>query len=322
MGVPTPMVAGAVLGGSYLGDKMSPLSDTTNLASGIAGVDLFEHIKAMLATTVPATLIALGGFVALSMTLDVEAGSSAQEVALLQEQLAGWQQPSPLLLLPALVILVMALFKQPGIPTLMASAAVAGLLAMVVQGQPPAEVAGTFLSGFESASGHDSIDALLSRGGMQSMLNTVLLVMAATALGGILERGRFLEVVLGAILQRVRRPRGLITATVGSSIASNVLLSDQYLSIVLPGRLYRESYPQLGLERRMLSRSLEDGGTVTSCLVPWNSGGAYMAATLGVPTLQYLPYCFLNLAMPLVAILFAWVGWYALTAEGRERASE
>jgi NhaC family Na+:H+ antiporter len=190
-------------------------------------------------------------------------------------------------------------------------AAVSGaVLAPWFQSVTPEQVAVVFLDGYQSKTGDAAIDDLLSRGGMASMMKTILLVMTATGLGGILEKGRYLEVILDALLRRIRRPAGLVTATVSASVGSNLLLSDQYLSIVLPGRLFRGAFPRMGLQPRMLSRSLEDGGTVTSPLVPWNSCGAFMATTLGVRTIEYLPFCFLNWSQPLFAILFAWLGWF------------
>jgi NhaC family Na+:H+ antiporter len=192
------------------------------------------------------------------------------------------------------------------------------VLAVVVQREGVGEVFLNFLQGFEMRSGDESIDDLLSAGGMESMLYTVMLIMTATGLGGVLERGRYLEVMMSVIRQRVRSPGGLVVATLGVSASTNVLLSDQYLSVVLPGRLFREAYRRFDLSPRMLSRSLEDAGTLTSPLVPWNSCGAFMAGTLGVATVQYLPFCFFNIVNPILAATFARLGWCLLRRDERD----
>lgn len=307
------MTAGAVISGSYFGDKMSPLSDTTNLAPGIAGTNLFAHIHAMLFTTIPALIVTLIGFVILGWLSPSASGQfDPQGVKQLSDALRQGQDLSPWLLLPPLLVIALALFKVPAIPSL-AVATVAGVLfAWLYQGQSFESLMGVLYRGYHSNTGDSVVDKLLSRGGAASMLDTIALILAATALGGILEKGGFIAVLLEALLKRVHSARGLVTATLASSIGVNILLAEQYLAIVLPGRMFRESYPKMGLQPRMLSRTLEDGGTVTSALVPWNSGGAYMSATLGVATVAYLPYAFFNLSMPIIALISVWAGLFIL----------
>ena len=170
-------------------------------------------------------------------------------------------------------------------------------------------------SGHTVESGSAAVDKLLSRGGMSSMLDTIALILTATAFGGLLERGGFVSVLLEALMKRVHGPRGLVITTVLASVGVNVLVAEQYLAIVLPGRMFQPAYAEQGLHPTMLSRTLEDAGTVTSPLVPWNSCGAYMAATLGVSTFAYLPYAFFNLAMPVIAITWAAMGWFIRMTE-------
>ncbi len=319
IGVPAAMTAGAVLSGSYFGDKMSPLSDTTNLAPGVAGAGLFPHIQAMFYTTLPAWVLAVALYTVLGLAMGTDAEAYSPEgIAALRQALAQAQQLSPWLFLPPLLIIGLAMFRFPAVPALLAATFAGGVMAWLFQGAGLGEILAVTYNGNVITTGHEAVDSLLSRGGMSSMLDTVALVLAATAFGGIMERAGFVGVLLEALLARVRGVGGLITATIGSCVAVNFLLCEQYLAIVLPGRMYREAYPQYGLQARMLSRSIEDGGTVTSCLCPWNSGGAFMAATLGVATLSYLPFAFLNLLVPLIAIAYAWTGLFILKDQPKE----
>lgn len=309
LGLDPAMVAGAVVSGAYFGDKLSPLSDTTNLAPAIAGTTLFAHIHSMLFTTLPTFVIALGLYTWLGLSGKGGAAVDASEIAAMQAMLAKLHVISPWMLLPPVVVLGLAVTRQPALPSLVAGVVVAVVLAMTVQGASAQQLALQFLEGFKAESGNAGVDKLLSNGGMESMLYTILLITVATGMGGILERARFLEVLMAALQRLVKRPAGLVTSTILSASGANALLSDQYLAIVLPGRLFKDAYPKFGLSPRVLSRSLEDAGTLTSPLVPWNSCGAYMATTLTVATLDYLPYAFLNLLNPLLAILFAWIGF-------------
>ncbi len=313
IGVPAPMTAGAILSGSYFGDKMSPLSDTTNLAPGLAGAKLFEHIQAMFYTTLPAWVLALLAYGVLGFFMSGDtAGASLADIASLRVALHQAQQLSPWLFLPPALIIVLAIFRMPAIPALLLATTAGGVLAAIFQGEGVGSILAVTYTGYEIETGFQAVDSLLSRGGMSSMLDTVALVLAATAFGGIMERAGFVAVLLQALLRRVRSVGGLVTSTIVSCVGVNFLLCEQYLAIVLPGRMYRDTYPRFGLQPRMLSRTIEDGGTVTSCLCPWNSGGAFMAATLGVATLQYAPYAFLNLLVPIIAIAYAWTGSFIL----------
>ena len=311
IGVAPPMTAGAILSGSYFGDKMSPLSDTTNLAPGIAGSQLFGHIQAMLYTTLPAWGLALVLYLLLGLGADTSA-FSMESIQGLRGALAHAQVLSPWLFLPPVLIIALALLRVPAVPALAGATLAGALMAWVFQGATLGQILSVMYDGYHASTGNAVVDDLLTRGGMASMLYTIALILAATAFGGVMERAGFIQVILEALLRRVHSVGGLITATIASCVGVNFLLAEQYLAIVLPGRMYRETYPRFGLQPRMLSRTIEDGGTVTSALCPWNSGGAFMATTLGVATVEYAPYAFLNLLVPVIAILYAWTGTFIL----------
>ena len=308
LGIPLPMVAGAIISGAYFGDKMSPVSDTTNLAPGVAGTDLFAHVRHMVYTTVPSLAIALILYAILGygyVGAQIDTAGVDQILGALQDRFTiHWA----LLAAPALVI-VMVIFRIPALPALLGGTVVGAAVAVFVQGMPLAEVMAVAQGGFAPATGSEAVETLLARGGMEGMLSTVALILTALAFGGAMERSGMLNVIAGGIL-RVARSRGsLVTATVGTCAGMNLVAPDQYLSIVVPGRMYREAYRRAGLHPKNLSRALEDGGTLSSPLIPWNTCGAFMWATLGVFPFAYLPFAFLNLLNPLVSILLGYTGW-------------
>jgi NhaC family Na+:H+ antiporter len=312
------VTAGAVISGSYFGDKMSPLSDTTNLASAVVGTELFTHIRHMTWTTGPALLIAL----ALFCVVGVFSAPSSGVVALgsTPQVLAEQFDLSPLALLPVVLVVWLAARRIHALPALLAGTALGLVLALLLQPDRVLELAGTphlptwlamtkglwtsLFAGYVSNTGDAAVDALLSRGGMISFLNTIFLILTALSFGAVMEHTGLLERMILAILRAVRGTGSLIASVVGTTIMTNVITGDQYMSIVIPGRMFRGEFGRRRLKARNLSRTVEDAGTLTSALVPWNSGGAYMAATLGVSTLAYLPFCFLNLASPLIAVLY------------------
>jgi Na+:H+ antiporter, NhaC family len=313
LGVPPAMSAGAILSGSYFGDKMSPLSDTTNLAPGIAGAELFDHIHAMLYTTIPAYVLSLIGFAGMGFVVSRDATAfDAASVETLRNALQAGQDLSVWLLLPPVLVVGLALRRVPALPVLVIASATGVVLAMVFQGASLTGMLLALYDGYVSETGDPAVDKLLSRGGMASMSYTIALVLAATAFGGVLERVGFIRVLLEALLKRVKRTRGLLVSTVFAAVGTNFLIAEQYLAIVLPGRMFKETYRDFGLQPRMLSRTLEDAGTVTSPLCPWNSCGAYMAAALGVSTFAYLPFALFNLLMPLISLVYAVFGIFIL----------
>lgn len=321
-----PITAGAIISGAYFGDKMSPLSDTTNIAPAAAGSELFAHIRHMTWTTGPSIAIALVLFalIGLGDSGSGEGAAFGDLPALLEAQFTlGWY-----LLLPMLVVFALAMRRFPAFPTIMIGALLGAVFAVVFQpdvvvalagnealSRPMALLSGAWMAlfdGYQADTGNAALDDLLSRGGMSSMLNTVWLVVCAMGFGAVMERTGLLERMIRSVLKAARSTGSLIAATLATAFGANVVTADQYMSIVLTGRLFQPEYRRRGLDPVNLSRALEDAGTMTSPLIPWNTCGAYMAATLGVATLDYLPYAFFNLVSPLVAVALAYAGFKIL----------
>ena len=315
MGINPAMTAGAVISGAYFGDKLSPMSDTTNLAPAMAGTDLFTHIRHMLWTTGPAWVIAMIAYSIIGAKLEGAGDPSA--IAAITEIIEARFHPGIIHLSVPLVVAVMVGFKLPALPTLLTGALLAAVLAGA-QGTPIAEVLGAAMSGFVPNTGSAEVDELLARGGMQSMADTVLLVLCAMSFGGIMERTGQLQTLASKTLGAAKSTGSLIAATVLTSIGVNILAADQYLAVVIPGRMYASEYAARDLHPKNLSRALEDGGTITSPLIPWNTCGAFMSTTLGVATLAYLPWCFLNLLNPLIGMLLGFTGWTIAKADPPE----
>ena len=307
LGIPAPMAAGAIISGAYFGDKMSPLSDTTNLAPAMAGANLFDHVRHMFYTTGVSLVIALIGFGVLSAQFAGQAIDMTAINGILTLMRDNFNLSPFLLLVPVLVILMVAR-KVPAIPGLFMGTVLGGIAAMLFQGASLPTVMDVMQNGFSMESGNAVLDDLLSRGGLQGMMWTISLILCALTFGGILEKTRVLEVIAGSILRYAKSTGSLVFATVFTSIFTNVLAGDQYLSIVLPGKMYKDEFERRGLAPRNLSRCLEDAGTLTSPLVPWNTCGVTMSTNLGVPTIEYLPYCFLNLVNPIVSIVYGYTG--------------
>jgi len=322
-GVSPGLAAGAVVSGAYFGDKMSPLSDTTNLAPAVAGAELFTHIRHMMWGTIPSISAALLLYAVIG--LSVAPPRDTAQVNAILESLRGAFAVGPHLLLPVLVVLVLVVKKMPAFPALLIGALVGCVFAVVFQPQAtlayanspglPAWAAlakGTWISlfdGFKLDSGNAALDSLLSRGGMANMLSTVWLILMAMMFGAVMEGTGMLQRIAASILSLVRGTGSLIVATLVTSIGMNILASDQYMAIVLPGRMFRVEYARRGLHAKNLSRALEDAGTLTSPLVPWNTCGAFMAQTLGVATFTYAPFAFFNLINPLVSAAFGITGF-------------
>lgn len=307
LGMPAHIIAGAIISGSYFGDKMSPLSDTTNLAPAMAGANLFDHIRHMIYTTGPSYIISavLFGIIGIKYaggTLDASA------INVLLTGLKDSFNISPVLLLAPILVIVIVVLKTPAIPGLFAGAVLGGIFAMIFQGASVGTVVDAFNNGFVSETGVAAIDNLLSRGGMQSMMWTVSLILCAMTFGGVMEKTGMLHAIASQILKVARNTGSLVTATILTAVAMNLIAGDQYLSIVIPGRMYKSAFDDKGLAPKNLSRVLEDSGTLTSPMIPWNTCGAYMIATLGVAPWVYVPYCFLNILNPLVSIFYGYTG--------------
>ncbi len=314
MGISLSMTAGAVVSGAYFGDKLSPLSDTTNLAPAVAGSDLFDHIRHMIWTTIPALLISL----VLYLLLGWMAGGQAADqgsVVMIQETLKGSFVISPLLLLPAVIVVIMVVLKLPALPAMLAGALIGALLALTVQSAPLGDVFNVAFDGFAPDTGSDQVNELLEKGGLMGMMNTVALILCAMSFGGVMEKAGMLKAIAESILSLARSTGSLITATVLTCFGMNIIAPDQYLSIVVPGRMYRDAYRKQGLDPVNLSRTLEDAGTLSSPLIPWNTCGAFMGSVLAVGSFEFLAYAFLNLLTPVIAILYGFTGWKIIKVE-------
>ncbi len=314
LGIPLPMVAGAVISGSYFGDKLSPLSDTTNLAPAMAGADLFDHIRYMLITTFPSIIIAVILFTIVGLNYaptNINLENVDEVLNVINQQF----KITPFLFIAPLFVLFLVYKKIPALPSMLFGTVLGGIFALIFQShlldsnsyKTIIKVAG---DGFNLESGNKFVDSLFSRGGMSSMLSTVWLIITAMFFGGMMEACGYLQKIAATLLNFVRGTGSLILSTVSSCVFLNLTASDQYLSIVVAGRMFRSAFEERGLAAVNLSRSLEDGGTVTSVLVPWNSGGAYFSGILGVPTLSYLPYCFFNLISPVMSVVVGFLGLY------------
>lgn len=303
------MTAGAVISGAYFGDKMSPLSDTTNLAPASAGSELFAHIRHMTYTTAPALALALIAYALLGAGAETGGGAVSADYEQLTTALAETFHLSPLLLLAPAAVLGLVIRKVPALPALMAGVWMGVFLLLTVQGGSPAAALDALYGGYVGNTGIASVDELLSRGGLTSMLDTIALIVCALAFGGLMEASGMLSSLARGVLSLARSTGSLIAATLASCIGMNVLTSDQYIAIVIPGRMYRSAYIRRGLHPKNLSRALEDSATMTSPLIPWNTCGAYMAGVLGVTAGAYLPYAFVNLATPAISLLLGFTGW-------------
>ncbi len=308
LGFPLPLVAGAVLSGAYFGDKMSPLSDTTNMAPALAGTDLFTHIKHMSYTT--------GVAFALTFVIDtvigLQYGSGDGDLERINTVLALLDENFTIniaMILPPLVVMVVSYRKMPAIPGITLGVIAGVILAFGLQGADYASVSNAAFGGFEAATGNADVDSLLSRGGMSSMMYTISLVIVAMMFGGVMERTNQLKVIADKILAMAQSTGSLILSTVLTCIGANMILCDQYMSIVMGARTYAQAYRDRGLAPENLSRAVEDSGTVTANLVPWNSGGAYQAATLGVATIAYAPFAFFCWLSPIVTLVYGYMGW-------------
>lgn len=321
LGIPPAMVAGAIISGAYFGDKMSPLSDTTNLAPAMAGASLFDHVRHMIFTTGPSLVIAL---ILYGIIGAGYAGKELDTAAIntILEGITSQFSVSPLLLLPPVLVIAMVIFKVPAIPGLIGGTVLGGLFAWMFQGAGLGAIIDAAHYGFTSETGVAAVDDLLTRGGLDSMMWTVSLILIAMCFGGTMERTGMLEVIAEKILVLARSTGSIVFATILTCIAVNLVAGDQYLSIVVPGRMYRKVFAERGLHPKNLSRCLEDSGTLSSPLIPWNTCGAFMNSTLGVHPFAYLPYAFLNLINPLVSIFYGYTGitMHKLSPEEMEKA--
>jgi NhaC family Na+:H+ antiporter len=318
LGVPEGMVAGAIVSGSYFGDKMSPLSDTTNLAPAMAGTDLFSHIRHMVYTSGPSYIISLVLFVILGFFYSGD-NLNTTDIETVTSLISKKFNITPWLFTLPLIVFILVKKKVPALPALLAGTIIGVIYVLIFQQELLIRLSGgefTFskayeitlkvaFNGFESETGNKMIDKLFTRGGMSGMLNTVWLILMAMIYGGMMEVTGMLGKIAEGILKAVSGVTSLVASTVGTSIFLNLTTSDQYIAIVLTGRMFKGAYKDHNLHPKNLSRAVEDGATVTSVLVPWNTCGAYFSSVMGVATLSYLPFAFFNLISPIMSILVA-----------------
>ena len=315
------IAAGAVVSGAYFGDKISPLSETTNLAPAVAGTDLFEHIRYMLWTTIPSFVITIILFFIIGLGQVQE--DSVARIDEIQTLLAAQFNLSIFNLVPLVVLLTLAIRKMPAFPAVAIGALLGGIWAIIFQQEliqslasdefkgalaGPSVVWSVLHAGVSFDTGNDQLNDLLSGGGMASMLNTVWLIMCAMAFGAVLEKVGLLKAAVSTILHGAKGAGDMVSRTIVTCIGTNLITADQYMAIVMPGRMYKEEFKKRGLHQLNLSRSLEDGGTLTSPLIPWNTCGAYMHSVLLVNPFDYIFYAFFNLINPVLAVIYAYVG--------------
>ncbi|MGK2234614.1 Na+/H+ antiporter NhaC [Colwellia polaris] len=320
----TSVTAGAVISGAYFGDKLSPLSETTNLAPAVAGSELFEHIRYMLWTTIPSITIALILFLIIGFNHSSAEVGSTDSIASLTSTLENTYNISILNLIPLFILLVMAYKKMPAFPAVAIGAVIGAIWALIFQQELISAMAAegvestkavimvvwtAFFDGVVVETGNSEIDQLLSRGGMSGMLNTIWLVVTALSFGAILEHLGMLKKFVETILAKAKSIGSLIASTVATCIGTNLITADQYMAIVMPGRMYKEEYKKRGLHPVVLSRTLEDSGTITSPLIPWNTCGAFMFGAMALTSYDYIFYCFFNLINPILAVTYAYLGF-------------
>lgn len=318
LGLPLGMVAGAIISGAYFGDKMSPLSDTTNLAPAMAGTDLFTHIKYMAFTTVPSITIAMIIFLILGL---IKGGNTEViDTHIILDAIDSKFEINFFLFIVPIIMVILITKKMPAIPAITIGALLGAVFALIFQPSLVQEVAqfgnGVWEKGFVGVmtsmygsisivTGNEVVDGLLQSGGMYGMLGTVWLILSAMIFGGVMERSGMLKRIAEGVISGINSAGALVATTAGTCVFFNITASDQYLAIVVPGRMYADIYKDKGLAPENLSRTLEDSGTVTSALIPWNTCGAYHSQVLGVSTFAYLPFAFFNLISPFMTVIFA-----------------
>lgn len=326
MGISDGIIAGAVISGAYFGDKMSPLSDTTNLAPAMAGTDLFTHIRYMTITTTPAMVLTLIIFLIIGFTYNFN--TELQDIQEVLNAIDGRFKVTPWLLLVPGLLLFVIIKKVPPLPALLFGSLLGGLFALIFQPHLVREVGEMLQPGTTSffkasyvslmqaiygelsiSTSNEMVNELLSTQGMQGMLNTIWLILSAMVFGGTMESAGLLRKITKSLIRFANSTGSLVATTIGTSIFFNITASDQYIAIVVPGRMFASTYRERGLKPEVLSRTLEDGGTITSVLVPWNTCGATQSRVMGVPTIEYIPFAFFNLLSPLFSILFAAINY-------------
>ncbi len=306
MGIPLPMAAGAVISGSYVGDKLSPMADSTNLASAVAEVNIFDNIRNIFKVAMPMLVICLGIYTAVGWRYgDNITADSLANIQQVSDTLSQTFHLNLFTFLPLLVLLGCILAKIPAIPSIFIAIVTGGIYGVCVQHATVSEILSCAYAGYVGDTEFDMVNDLLTAGGLESMLYSVSIVILAMAFGGVMESTGQMETLVRPVVSRVRGFVGLMAATVLTCVGVNIVLPDQYIAIALPGRMYAASYDKLGMERKDLALGIGVGGALTSALVPWNTCGIFMSGILGVETLRYLPFAFYNVGMVLAAVVYA-----------------
>ena len=317
LGMDPAMTAGAVISGAYFGDKMSPLSDTTNLAPAMAGTDVMSHVKFMLLPTGIVYGITLIFFGIMGFTQGGGGDADMSKVAELSGALENMFNLNPLLLLPPIIVIVAVALKMPAIPGITLGIISGAIIGMIFQTDCNL---GSLLSvgmyGFECETGIYEVDRLLNSGGLNNMMFSISLTILAMMFGGIMEETKQLEVIVDKLKSLAKTPASLVTLTEATCVVSNATMPEQYISIVIPGRMYSEEYKKMGLHPTCLSNALEGAGTVTSALIPWNTCGVFISTTLGLGVAQYGPWAIFNWLMPIVVIIMAFMGLTVADMDG------
>ena len=303
LGIPPELTGGAIVSGAFFGDKMSPLSDTTNLTPAASGIDIWQHIKGMLPTTVPAFVIALGLYIWIGLGYSSDSVDMSS-VELLQQTMAANYNISLITLLPALVVIAAAVMQFPAIPTVLIGVFVSSLIAFFLQGVGVHDIFVVLQDGYVSKTGVEMVDQLLTKGGVMSMTWVVTLTIFALAFVGSLEHYGTLKAIMAKLNKLIKGRFGLVGSTYAIVLSVGTIIGDVYTTLVLPGRLLKDKYKQMGYKRTTLTRSIEDCGTLLSPLIPWNMGGSFVAATLGAATITYAPYAFVCWISPLIGLLW------------------
>lgn len=305
--IPAPIAAGAIISGAYFGDKLSPLSDTTNLAPAMAGTDVFTHIKFML----PTTMISYGITLLIYLFIGFRfkgANADTTAIDLIQQGLVANFNISPFLLIPPIAVIVTIALKMPAIPGITIGIILGGIEAFIFQGSNFGQILDVGFAGYISETGIEAIDNLLTAGGLTGMMDSISLTILAMMFGGIMEKTGQLEVIVNRLLKGIKSVTGLLSMTILTSIASNITMPEQYISVVVPGRMYANAYQEKNLHPKTLSNALEAGGTLTSALIPWNTCGVFMTTILGVSTFKYGKWAFFNYLTPIIVILLSRTG--------------
>ncbi len=311
LGLSSALTAGMIVSGAFFGDKISPMSDTTNLASASAGTNIYDHIKSMMYTTIPSYIIALALYTFIGFR-NIEGAIDYSQIKLIQDTLSSTFEISIITLIPAVLVLGLSIMRKPAVISMGSGIIAAVVIAIIFQGNSIYDSLMAINNGYTTRTNVEIVDTLIIRGGIQSMMWTFSLAFIALSLGGILDELGYLSIIVHKILQKVKSITSLIFITMISCIFSNAVMGEAYLSIVLNGSLYKKSYKDMGLSESMLSRTLEEGATLTAGLIPWTTAGIFISTALGVDTFSYLPYTFLNIINPIISIIFTSIGIFII----------